>query len=205
MFTFITEIIDQFGAFGVGLVMFLENVFPPIPSEVVMPLAGFQAAQGKVSLIAVFISGTIGAVAGAWLWYVLGLKIGRDRIRGFIDDHGAWLTLSPHDMDLAMDWFERHESMAVLFGRMVPGVRTLISVPAGLARMSLGRFLIYSTIGSMLWNAVLLAAGYLLQANYDAVGAYLDPVTNVLLAGLLAIYLYRVVRQFLRRRSASEG
>ena len=200
MFDLIAGLIDRFGAFGVGLVMLLENVFPPIPSELVMPLAGFQAAQGKMSLIAIFIAGTIGAVLGAYLWYVIGRKLGQRRLEEFIDRHGVWFTLDREDIRKAIDWFDRHDKAAVFFGRFVPGVRTLISVPAGMNGMGRGAFFAYTALGSAIWNAALIAAGYILSANYARVADYLNPVTNVLLAGLVGWYLFRVARQLIRRR-----
>ena len=203
MFDILTRLIDQFGAFGVGLVMLLENVFPPIPSELIMPLAGFQAAQGKMSLVAIFLAGTAGAVLGAYLWYLVGQKLGRTRLTTFIERHGHWLTLNTEDVDSAIAWFDRHDRMAVFLGRMVPGVRTLISVPAGLNGMGLGKFLLYTTLGSAIWNSGLIAAGYLLSANYTRVAAVLNPVTNVLLGGLVLWYLVRLVRELRGRRDQS--
>ena len=200
MFDFITNLIDSMGAFGVGLVMFLENVFPPIPSELVMPLAGFNAAQGRQSLVLAFLLGTVGAVAGAWLWYEVGRKIGRERLDRFIDRYGVWLTLSTEEVDRAVEWFHRHDKGATFFGRMIPGVRTLISVPAGLTGMEMWRFLLYTTAGSAIWNAALLTAGYLLESQYDRVEAYLNPVTNVILGAFVIAYVYRVVRQLRRKR-----
>ena len=195
MFDLVTGIIETMGALGVGLVMFLENVFPPIPSELVMPLAGFLVAQGRLGLVAVLALGTLGAVAGACLWYWLGRQLGEARVLALCDRYGRWLTVERGEMQRALDWFRRHDSRAVFLGRMVPGVRTLISVPAGVARMPLGRFLLYTTLGSVLWNVLLIGAGYILAANYTRVAAILDPVTNALLIGLLALYLWRVLRR----------
>lgn len=202
MFDFIVNLIDTMGTFGVGVVMFLENVFPPIPSELVMPLAGFNAAEGKLSLIAVFLWGTAGSVLGAWLWYEVGRRLGLDRLQRFIDSYGVWLTLGRDDVRRAVDWFDRHDKAATFFGRMIPGVRTLISVPAGLAGMGMTQFLIYTTAGSALWNVALIAAGYLLQANYEHVVDYLNPVTNIIIGGIAIAYIYRVVRQLWRHRHA---
>jgi membrane protein DedA with SNARE-associated domain len=137
MFEWIVSVIDAIGALGVGLMMFLENVFPPIPSELIMPLAGFQAARGEMSLIAVFLAGTAGSVAGAVLWYWIGMKYGAERLRRLAARHGRWLTLSPADVDNAIGWFDRHGAAAVGFGRLLPGIRTLISVPAGIAACAL--------------------------------------------------------------------
>ena len=202
MFDFISNLIATTGAFGVGVVMFLENVFPPIPSELVMPLAGFNAAKGEMSLVAIFLWGTLGSVLGAWLWYEVGRRLGLSRLQRFIDAYGVWLTLDRDDVDRAVAWFDRHDKAATFFGRMIPGVRTMISVPAGLAGMGLARFLTYTTAGSALWNTALIAAGYLLDANYDLVQAWLNPVTNVILGGLLLAYLWRVARQLWQRRQA---
>ena len=202
MFDFIINLIDKMGAFGVGLVMFLENVFPPIPSEIVMPLAGFNAAEGKLSLVAIFLWGTAGSVLGACLWYEVGRRLGLRRLQRFIDRHGIWLTLSQDDVRGAIDWFNRHDKAATFFGRMIPGVRTMISVPAGLANMGLLRFVVYTTAGSALWNVALIASGYLLQANYERVVDYLNPLTNLVLGAIVVAYLYRVIRQLWQRRHA---
>ncbi len=198
MFDIITNWLSAMGSFGVGLLMLLENVFPPIPSELVMPFAGYLAARGELSLVAIVLTGTIGSVLGAALWYWLGLWMKEKRLRRFIDAYGKWLTLSNEDLDRALDWFRRHGAGAVFFGRMVPGVRTLISVPAGLTRMPLLPFLAYTTLGSLLWTSALALAGYLLQDQFDRVGTWLNPVTNILLLGFLGIYLWRVVQGFLR-------
>lgn len=202
MFDFITNLINTMGALGVGIVMFLENVFPPIPSELVMPLAGFSAAQGELSLVAIFIMGTLGSVLGAWLWYEIGRRLGRDRLQRFIGRYGIWLTLSQEDVTRSIEWFHRHDKGATFFGRMIPGVRTLISVPAGLTEMEIWRFLLYTTAGSAIWNVALIAAGYVLESQYERVQAWLNPVTNVILGAIVVAYIYRVVRQLMRRRHA---
>ena len=200
MFSTITQLIDSTGAFGVAVVMFLENVFPPIPSELVMPLAGYLAAQGEMSLVAVFLLGTLGAVAGAYLWYWVGAAIGKRRLYEFIDRHGIWLTLDRDEIERAIAWFDRHDAAAVFFGRMVPGIRTFISVPAGIAGMHRGKFLAYTVAGTMIWNGLLIGAGYILSANYDRVADWLDPITTAIVVGIVALYLYRVTRQLIRRR-----
>ena len=195
MFDVITGIISAIGALGVGLVMLLENVFPPIPSELVMPLAGYLASRGDLALWAIMLWGTVGSVLGAWLWYLVGARLGQERVLALCDRYGRWLTIERSDMQRALDWFERHDGAAVFFGRMVPGVRTLISVPAGLAAMPLPRFLAYTVAGSLIWNTALVAAGYILAANYDRVAAWIDPITTILLLALVAAYLWRLVRR----------
>jgi membrane protein DedA with SNARE-associated domain len=192
MFNWITGIIAQLGYVGVALLTFLENVFPPIPSEVVIPLAGFVAARGDLQLGVVIAAGTVGSLAGASVWYELGRRIGEDGVRAWVDRHGKWLTLSATDVDSAQRWFKRHGNGAVLVGRLMPGVRTFVSLPAGFSGMPLGRFLLYSAIGTAAWTAALAYAGVVLQANFTRVGDYLNVVTNVLLAvvGIMLVRRY---------------
>ncbi len=182
------------GYFAVALLMFAENIFPPIPSEVIMPLAGYLVFEGKLTFAGVLIAGSIGSLIGTWIWYAVAARIGKDRVYHLVEKHGRWLTLSTADLDRAEGWFERHGKGAVLLGRMVPGVRTLISVPAGLTDMPLHIFFIYSLIGTAVWTALLTGAGFLLGSQFDRVAAWLNPVTNLLLGGLLVIYVYRLIR-----------
>lgn len=194
MFDFITSWIAAGGAFAVAFLMFLENVFPPIPSELVMPLAGYNAATGETNPILTLLGGLIGSVAGAWLWYELGRRLGRERLMRWIDRHGRWLTLTREDVERALGWFDRHGTAAIFFGRMIPTVRTLISVPAGLQRMGRIRFLLYTTAGSLVWVGALFGAGYLLESQYEQVQGWLNPVTNGIIMVIVALYLWRVIR-----------
>jgi membrane protein DedA with SNARE-associated domain len=200
MFDRITGLVEQTGYLGIALLMLAENVFPPIPSELIMPLAGFAAARGELGMAGVVAAGTAGALAGALFWYGLGRWVGLERLKRWAAEHGRWLTVSPDDLDRAAAWFGRHGGAAVLVGRLVPAVRTLISVPAGVAGMALPRFLAYSAVGTALWTALLAAAGYLLGEQHQEVGAYLDPVSDAVLALLALGYLYRVAT--FRRRGA---
>lgn len=192
MFDFITNFMQSAGYFGVFALMALENIFPPIPSELIMPFAGFVAARGDLSLVGVLVAGTAGSVAGALPWYYAGKVYGKERLEKLADRHARWLTVTHGDIDHAMDAFEKHGRKVVLLGRLVPAIRTLISVPAGLARMPLGQFLLYSTVGSLIWTGVLTGAGYLLESQYERVSQYVDPVSKAVLIGLLGWYLYRV-------------
>ena len=192
MFTWITDFVTQAGYVGVALLMFAENIFPPIPSELIMPLAGFSAARGDLNLVGVLLSGTIGSLLGALPWYYAGYFFRRERVKRIADRHGRWLTMTSDDVDTASDWFDRYGASAVFFGRLIPTVRTLISVPAGIARMDLLRFLAWSTMGTLIWTAFLTLAGYILESQYDRVAAWLDPVTKVVVAGLVLGYVYRV-------------
>ena len=194
MFEFITSLLASMGSLGVATLMLLENVFPPIPSEVIMPFAGYLAANGDLPFVSVVIAGTIGSVAGAFLWYWIGTLASEARLRRLIARHGRWLTISEQDLDRSLTWFRRNGGKAVFLGRMVPGVRTLISVPAGMTGMPLLPFLLYTGLGSLLWTAALTILGYLLEAQFAKVGTWINPVTNVLLGGVLVLYVWRLVR-----------
>jgi len=190
MFEWITEIIRRMGYGGVALLTFLENVFPPIPSELVIPLAGFVASEGGLGLGLVIAAGTAGSLAGAVLWYELGRRIGERRLRAWVERHGKWLTLSARDLDRAEAWFRRHGRTAVSVGRLIPGVRTLISLPAGFTGMPLAPFLLYSAASTLTWTAALAYAGVVLQANFALVSDYVDIATDAVL-GVLALLLVR--------------
>ncbi len=192
MFNWIVSFINSTGFLAVAALMFAENVFPPIPSELIMPLAGFAAARGDMNFILALVAGSIGSLLGAVLWYWIGMKLGAERLKRWAARHGRWLTLSPHEIDQSIDWFDRHGGKAVMIGRLVPAVRTLISVPAGISGMKFIPFLIYSSIGTVAWTSLLGIAGYLLQDQYQKVSTWMGPVSNVIVAGLVVWYLYRV-------------
>ena len=192
MFDIITSILSALGGFGVFLLMLAENVFPPIPSEVILPLACYTAAQGRGSLWVVVIAGTLGSAAGAILWYYVGRWIGIDRLKRFASRHGRWLTLTADEIDHVDRWFDRYGRWAVLFGRMVPGVRTLISVPAGVSGMPLGPFLLSTLAGSAIWTVILVLAGYELGERYNPVASVIEPVSNAVLLLAVIWYLWRV-------------
>lgn len=201
MFDFITGWIDQGGLLAVGVLMILENVFPPIPSELIVPLAGFKAATGSFSMVGLVIVATLGSLLGTLIWYGLARAFGRERFLRFIDRYGVWLTLDREETLRAMDWFNRYGPAAVFFGRLVPTVRTLISVPAGLSEMPFGSFLLYTAAGSLVWIALLAGAGYLLQENYEQVEHWLNPFTTLVVVAVVAIYVYRVIRGLMKRRA----
>ncbi|UEM05683.1 DedA family protein [Skermanella rosea] len=205
MIDWITGLMNSLGYAGIAFLMFLENIFPPIPSEVVMPLAGFTAAEGPLSLVGVIVAGVVGSVAGALPWYYAGKKYGAKRMRHFAERYGRWITVSPEDIDHATAWFERHGGVAVLIGRLVPGVRTLISVPAGISGMPMIPFLLYSTIGTVAWTGALAACGYILRGQWQAVEAYISPISTAVIAGLVLLFAYRFYRQWNGRRKGEEA
>lgn len=192
MFDWIRELVEAGGYLGIAALMFAENLFPPIPSELIMPLAGFTSSRGELNIVIAVLAGSAGSLAGAVFWYGVGCWVGADRLKRWAARHGRWLTLTPHDVDDACAWFNRHCGKAVFFGRLVPAVRTLISVPAGIAGMGLRRFLLYSTLGTLLWTTFLAGAGYLLGEQYHRVAEWTNPVSNFVIAVLVLWYLYRV-------------
>lgn len=194
MFEWITSTIRSLGYLGVISLTFLENLFPPIPSELVIPLAGFVAATDELNVWWVITAGTAGSLAGAVLWYEIGRRVGERRVRAWIERSGKWITLSPKDVDRAQGWFQRHGGAAVFAGRLVPGVRTFVSLPAGFAGMPRIPFLLYSAAGTVIWTAALAYAGVVLKANFTVVSDYIGIVTNVMLAGLAMMLVWRYVR-----------
>lgn len=168
----VTLIIEKLGYIGVAFVLALESVFPPIPSEAVLPLTGFLVSQGRMNFVAALIAATIGSVVGALILYWFGYAWGEERIRQFVKRYGRWMLLTEEDLDRSQAWFDHHGKVAVLVGRLAPLVRSLVSIPAGVTRMPLLTFTIYTTIGSALWNAVLIGAGWALGASWTHVQQY---------------------------------
>lgn len=194
MDSWITDLIESMGYAGIALLMFLENIFPPIPSELIMPLAGFTASKGELSLPLVLLAGTGGTVAGALFWYGVARWMGEERLRRIADRHGRWITLSSEDIDKLEDWFQRHDRWAVPAAHVVPGLRTLISIPAGIFAMHPMRFLLLTALGAGAWNGALAGAGYALGAKFDAIERWLGPASTAIMAMILAYYVWRVIR-----------
>jgi membrane protein DedA with SNARE-associated domain len=194
----VLDVIEALGAVGVGLLVALESVFPPIPSEVVLPLAGFLAGQGRMSFAAVVAAATAGSLAGALVLYWLGAALGTDRLERLAE---RVPLMDRRDVRRADAWMARHGSSAVLLGRMVPGVRSLVSIPAGVRRMPLWRFSLLTTAGSAVWNVLFVSLGFLLGEQWTQVGEYSD-LLNYLVVGALALAVSLVAARRLRRRRA---
>jgi membrane protein DedA with SNARE-associated domain len=194
MTDWVTDLVESMGYVGILLLMFLENVFPPIPSEVIMPLAGFGAAEGEYRLALVIAAGLAGTMAGALFWYAVARRIGDQRLRRWADRHGRWITLSSLDIDRIEDWFCRHRGWAVPLAHLVPGLRTLISIPAGAFAMPLTRFVLLTALGAGVWTSALATAGYLLGERFASVERYLGPVSTAIIGAMLVLYLWRVLR-----------
>jgi membrane protein DedA with SNARE-associated domain len=195
MVDWITGFISSTGYLGIALLMFAENVFPPIPSELIMPFAGFVAARGELNAIGVLVAGVVGSLLGAVPWYLAGRWLGNERLKRMADRHGRWLTVSREDLERAEAWFHRYGLVSVVVGRLVPAVRTLISVPAGITRMHPIPFFAYSALGTLVWTGFLVGAGYLLESHYERVAEWIDPFSKLVLGAIVATYLYRLVRQ----------
>jgi membrane protein DedA with SNARE-associated domain len=189
MVEWITNTMNSLGYLGIGFLMFMENLFPPIPSELIMPLAGFTVSKGNMNFQYAVLAGVIGTLLGAFPWYYAGKLLGEARLRSLFDRYGRWLGLSGKDIDQANRWFYRHGGKAVLLCRLVPGVRTVISLPAGISAMPMGAFLFYSAIGTTLWVGLLTYAGLQLGDHYDLVEEYLGPVSKIVLGGLLLAFI----------------
>jgi membrane protein DedA with SNARE-associated domain len=193
----ITDLMDRLGAPGAGLAVALENLFPPIPSEVILPLAGFAAGQGRMSLLAAITWTTLGSVVGAVALYYVGAVLGRDRMRAV----AARLPLvKVADIDRTEAWFARHGVKTVFLGRMIPIFRSLISVPAGVTRMPILTFLLFTTLGSLIWNTVFVLAGYWLGENWHTVEAYAGTFQHLVIAACALAAGWFVVSRLVRQR-----
>lgn len=182
------------GYWGVALLMFLETVFPPVPSEVIMTVAGVSASRGNMTLTGVVASGTAGAMLGNYLWFLLAIKFSEDRLQRFVEKHGRWLTLHWTEVERGQALFARHGSIIVLIARMLPTFRSLISVPAGIFKMSHRRFLLFSAMGTAGWSAVLAGAGYVLGSQFADVEKILGPLSTAIIALIAVGYIWRLWR-----------
>lgn len=200
------NLMELIGAPGVGLAILAENLFPPIPSEVVLPLAGFTVAQGTLNPVSVFVWSVVGSVVGAYILYGLGAWLGAQRLRAIAER--MWLVKGS-DVDKALAWFDKYGRISVFVGRLIPGVRSLISIPAGLDRMNLVTFGLWTAFGSAIWNAILITLGYFLGDNWHVVEGYVNTYSNVvylvvglIIVGVLAFFIRRAMMD---RQAGSAG
>ena len=206
--TWVQDVINQFGYFGVALLVIIENVFPPIPSEIVLPFAGFVAQQGSsaaqsdTSVIGMMIAATIGSVVGALILYFVSAAIGPDRLRAFVEKFGKWFGVKSSDLVRAEAWFDRRSSLAVLVGRCVPLIRSIVSIPAGFRRMKLSSFVVLTAIGSAVWNIALIGAGAVLKDQWDVVGDYVGVFQWVVILAIV-VFVVRFVISLVKRRRTS--
>jgi membrane protein DedA with SNARE-associated domain len=181
----ITDIIEEAGYVGIGALIALETIIPPIPSELILPLSGFMAGQGRFWLPAVIVAATIGSVTGALVLYAAGAWLGDARVRALVVRYGRILGVGVRDLDRANEWFDRHDTKAVLICRVVPVLRSLVSIPAGLRRMPLGRFIVYTAAGSAVWNGVLAGLGWIAGDQWHVVEEYVSYLEYAVVAALV--------------------
>ena len=190
----VVRLIEQSGYLGVGFLMFLETVFPPIPSEIIMPVAGVAAAKGQMQLSLVILSGTAGAMLGNIFWYLAARALGIQRLKPIIQKHGKWLTVSWSEVERAHDWMEKHGAAFVLLGRLIPTVRSLVSIPAGLLDMRFRTFVIASTLGTFAWTAILAGAGFRLRSDFHQIDQWMGPLADAVIVVIVVAYLWRLIR-----------
>lgn len=193
------SVIDDLGELGVGLLVALENIVPPIPSEIVLSLAGFLAGDGKINIVLVVIAATAGSVVGALALYWLGYALGEERLSRWLD---RIPLVDADDLTKADRWFERHEKSAVLFGRCAPVVRSLVSIPAGANHMKLGRFTLLTALGSGVWNVLFVAGGYLLGSRWQQVERYSHWFDYAIGAFFVVAVVSWVVKKMRKRAAA---
>jgi membrane protein DedA with SNARE-associated domain len=183
----VTRIVETLGYVGVAALIALENVFPPLPSELILPLAGFETGRGEFNYVLMVLAATVGSVVGALVLYYVAVLVGEQRVRWLVRRYGRWFQVSERDLDRADGWFDRYSSLAVLVCRCVPLVRSLVSIPAGFRRMDLPRFVVLTAIGSAVWNAALIGAGWALGDNWHRVEEYVGYFQYVVIAAIVAL------------------
>ena len=199
--SWVQDVIESLGYLGVALLVVLENVFPPIPSEIVLPFAGFVAQRGDASVVVMILVATLGSVVGAWILYGIAALIGPDRLRAFIVRFGRWFGVKESDLDRAEQWFDERAVAAVLIGRCVPLIRSIVSIPAGFRRMNVLTFTAYTALGSFVWNLGLIGAGAILGNQWDVVEGYIGILQWIVVAIILAVVARYALVLVRRRRS----
>ncbi|RZF52205.1 DedA family protein [Acinetobacter halotolerans] len=192
----VLSIMEKLGYLGIAFLMFLDNVFPPIPSEVIMTSAGYAAAKGDLSLIGVIIAGSAGSLLAAMLLYWVGRKIPQQHLFSFIARYGKYLRITTTDLEKSLTWFEKHGHRVVFFGRMIPAVRSLISIPAGMSNMHFGKFMMYSAAGTVIWTSFLACVGYYFSENQALMTATTQRVGYIILTIAILYVFWRFAKKF---------
>jgi membrane protein DedA with SNARE-associated domain len=193
MTDFILDLIEGWGYLGIAILMFLENVFPPIPSEVIMSLGGVGVAQGRFDFWTLVLVAVIGTTLGNWVWYSIGRWFGYERLRPLIDRYGRWLTMDWHEVEKLHNFFLRHGAGIVFFCRFLPIARTMVSLPAGMVKMSQIKFLVWTAAGSAIWITALAGAGHWLGQQFAQAERFIGPIALISIGLLVALYIYRVI------------
>lgn len=197
-----TNIVERLGYAGVTMLVALENLFPPIPSEVVLGLAGYTASRGDSWVVGMIVAASIGSMVGAWILYGLSAAIGPVRLRAIVLRYGTWIGFGETDLDRAESWFDRRSRVAVLVCRCIPLIRSLISIPAGFRRMPLGTFTLFTLVGSLVWNTTLVTAGYLLADQWEKVLDVTEPFQTVVIAVIALLIVAIVIRKVILTKRA---
>ena len=203
MENWITNIIEQFGYMGILLLIALENIFPPIPSEVILTFGGFMTTTTNLSVIGVVLFATIGSVGGAVMLYGIGLLMDVNKLEKIVDKWGFILRLTRTDIHKANAWFAKYGVWTVFFCRLIPLVRSLISIPAGMSRMNFAVFLLLTTLGTLIWNVILVNLGAAVGGSWESIVGYMDIYSNIIYVGLGILFLLFVVMA-IRKRKAVE-
>ena len=188
---------SSFAYFVIAFAMFLENIIPPIPSEIIMPLGGYFVYQGSLNFYVLVLFGTVGTLLGSFPWYFLGKSLNEQKISKFLDRKGKFLGISSNDLSKSRLWFDKYGTLLVFWGRLIPGIRTLISVPAGIELMPMGTFFIWTSLGTLIWVTILTTAGYLFGENYQNISSYIDTF-KIFLKPVFFIFLVFLAIKFLR-------
>lgn len=192
----VLSIMEKLGYLGIAFLMFLDNVFPPIPSEIIMPSAGYTAAKGELSLIGVIIAGSIGSLLAAAFLYWIGRKIPQQQLFSLVERYGKYLHISVTDLEKSLTWFEKYGHRIVFFGRMIPAVRSLISIPAGMSNMPFRKFMAYSAAGTIIWTTFLAYIGYHFGENPALMSAITQRIAYIILAFTMIYILYHLMKKF---------
>ncbi len=193
----------SFAYFVIGFAMFLENIVPPIPSEIIMPLGGYFVYQGSLNFYVLVIFGSIGTLMGSVPWYILGRALNEQKISKLLDKKGKFLGITSKDLSKSRIWFDKYGTLLVFWGRLIPGIRTLISVPAGIELMPVGTFLIWTSLGTVIWVSILTAAGYFFGENYQNISLYLDSF-KIFLKPIIALFLIFLSIKLLRKYKSNQ-
>ena len=192
----IISLIEKFGYFGIAFLITLENVFPPIPSVVILTFGGFIVTKSKLTLIGVIISSTIGSVVGAIILYYIGVFFNKERLKKILSGRvGKILRIKPNDIDAADEWFNKKGTKAVFLCRFIPIVRSLISIPAGMVEMNIIKFLLYTTVGSLIWNTVLVVIGNRVGNNWPMICNIIDKYSNIIIGVIIIVVIILITRK----------
>lgn len=199
MTEWIISIMEQLGYFGIALLMFLDNVFPPIPSEIIMPSAGLAASKGQLVLTGVIIAGSLGSIMAAALLYWIGRKIPQHILLNGVERYGKYLFIKAEDVQKSLNWFEKYGHRIVFFGRMIPAVRSLISIPAGISGMPFWKFILYSSLGTVIWTTFLASVGFYFGENQALMQQIFSRVSHVMITIVVALIFWILYRRYKRK------